>query len=61
MEAFGAFLMDQVLKMQWLSDLVSALLGALGLDLSSPWGGTIHFFLYDTVKRRCSATATPSP
>lgn len=50
MEAFGAFLMDQVLKMQWLSDLVSALLGALGLDLSSPWGGTIHFFLYDTVK-----------
>lgn len=50
MEAFGAFLMDQVLKMQWLSDLVSALLGTLGLNLSSPWGGTIHFFLYDTVK-----------
>lgn len=50
MEAFGAFLMDQVLKMQWLSDLVSTLLGALGLDLSSPWGGTIHFFLYDTAK-----------
>ena len=28
MEAIGTFLMDQVLKMQWLSDLIAGLLGA---------------------------------
>lgn len=50
MEALGSFLMDQVLKMQWLSDLVAMLVGAFGLDVSSQWGGTLHFFIYDTVK-----------
>lgn len=43
MEAIGSFLMDQVLKMQWLSDLVAMLVGAFGLDTTSQWGGTIHF------------------
>ena len=50
MEAIGSFLMDQVLKMQWLSDLVAMLVGAFGLDVTSQWGGTIHFFIYDTIK-----------
>lgn len=50
MGAFGSFLMDQVLKMQWLSDLIAALLGAAGLDASSQWGGSLHFFIYDTIK-----------
>ena len=50
MEAIGSFLMDQVLKMQWLSDLVAMLVGAFGLDTTSQWGGTIHFFIYDTIK-----------
>lgn len=50
MGAIGSFIMDQILKMQWLSDLVENLLGIFGLDLSSQWGGTIHFFIYDTVK-----------
>lgn len=50
MEALGSFLMDQVLKMQWLSDLVATLIGAFGLDASSQWGGTLRFFIYDTVK-----------
>ena len=50
MEAFGSLLMDQVLKMQWLSDLVAALVGAFGVDASSRWGGTLHFFIYDTIK-----------
>ena len=50
MEAVGSFLMDQILKMQWLSDLVAMLVGALGLDVSSQWGGTLHFFIYDTIK-----------
>lgn len=50
MEVIGSFLMDQVLKMQWLSDLIAALLGAAGLDVSSQWGGSLHFFIYDTIK-----------
>ncbi|MGN0038538.1 MAG: permease [Coriobacteriales bacterium] len=50
MEALGSFLMEQVLKMQWLSDSLAALLLALGLDPRSQWGGTLHFFLYDTAK-----------
>lgn len=50
MEAVGSFFMDQVLKMQWLSDLVAMLVDAFGLDATSQWGGTIHFFIYDTIK-----------
>ena len=50
MEAIGSFLMDQVLKTQWLSDLVAMLVGAFGLDVNSQWGGTLHFFIYDTIK-----------
>ena len=50
MEAIGTFVMDQLLKMQWLSDLVTTTLAAVGVDLSTPWGGSLHFFVYDTVK-----------
>ena len=50
MESIGSFLMDQVLKMEWLSQLVAALLQSCGLDPASRWGATLHFFVYDTVK-----------
>lgn len=50
MESIGTFILDQVLKMQWLSELIAALLGALGIDAAGQWGGTLHFFIYDTVK-----------
>ena len=50
MDAVGSFLMDQLLKMQWLSDLIAIFIDALGLDASSRWGGTLHFFIYDTIK-----------
>ena len=36
--------------MQWLSDLVGTGLSALGLDLSSRLGGSVHFFIYDVCK-----------
>ncbi|MEG1827214.1 MAG: permease [Gordonibacter sp.] len=42
--------MDQLLKMVWLSDLVTAALVALGVDVSSRLGGSLQFFLYDTAK-----------
>lgn len=50
MEQLGMFLMDQVLKMEWLSAMTASALSACGLDPASRWGGTIHFFLYDTIK-----------
>lgn len=50
MEVVESFLMDQVFKMQWLSDLVTLVVSAFGLDVGSSWGGTIHFFIYDTIK-----------
>lgn len=42
--------MDQLLKMMWLSDLISAALTALGVDVTSKVGGSLQFFVYDTVK-----------
>ena len=50
MESIGSFLLDRVLKMNWLSDLLWEPVVALGLDPSSAWGGSVHFFLYDTIK-----------
>lgn len=50
MDAIGSFLLDQVLKMNWLSDLMWGFVGFIGLDVGSAWGGSVHFFLYDTVK-----------
>jgi uncharacterized membrane protein YraQ (UPF0718 family) len=46
-----SFLNDQVLRMNWLSDLVRLLVeDVFGLPLSDRVGGSLHFFLYDTVK-----------
>lgn len=50
MEGIGSFVLNQLLKMQWLSDLVAAALAAAGLDPDSKVGGSVHFFVYDTVK-----------
>lgn len=50
MVEFGSFVMEQILKMQWLSDAVGAALAACGVNLASQWGGSLHFFLYDTLK-----------
>ncbi len=45
------FLNNQFLKMEWLSQLVQWLVEkVIGLDMSSRFGGSVHFFIYDTVK-----------
>lgn len=44
------FLQTQILGMKWLHDLVGSGLTALGLDISTRLGGSVHFFLYDIVK-----------
>lgn len=41
----------QLLRMDWLSSLVKALIENLtGLNVNTPWGGSIHFFIYDVIK-----------
>lgn len=49
MNIFG-WLNDQFLRMQWLSDLVTGGVQAVGLDPVSPIGGSVQFFIYDVVK-----------
>lgn len=45
------FIMQQILGMQWLSKLIWQLLeSGLGATQSSPLWGSVHFFLYDTIK-----------
>lgn len=45
------WLNDQLLKMQWLSDLVGVLVrDVFGLDLASRVGASVHFFIYDVIK-----------
>ncbi len=47
---FG-WLNDQLLKMTWLSELVRLLVEKVfGLPVSERIGGSIHFFIYDTIK-----------
>lgn len=45
-----AWLNNQLLRMQWLSDLVRTLVEALGLDMQSRIGSSLHFFVYDVIK-----------
>ncbi|MBN8447171.1 MAG: permease [Gammaproteobacteria bacterium] len=48
---FWAWLNNQLLKMQWLSDLVKLLVeDVFGLSMLSPWGASLHFFIYDVCK-----------
>ncbi len=45
------WLNSQLLKMQWLSDIVKWLVhDVFGLDISERVGASLHFFLYDTIK-----------
>lgn len=45
------FFLTQVLGMKWLSDLIfSTMSGTLALDMNSRIWGSVHFFIYDTIK-----------
>ncbi len=51
MAQFFSWLNDQLLRMQWLSDLVAVLVrDGFGLEIESRIGGSVHFFIYDVVK-----------
>lgn len=48
---FFEFLNDELLKMKWLSRLIELLVEKVfGLSIKERFGGSIHFFIYDTVK-----------
>lgn len=44
------FFQNQILSMKWLSELIENILSFFGLDTNSRLGGSIQFFLYDTIK-----------
>lgn len=44
------FIQNQILGMQWLYEVISKLLGLIGLDIEGKIGGSIRFFIYDTIK-----------
>ena len=44
------FIQNQILGMQWLNEVISKLLGLVGLDIESKIGDSIRFFIYDTIK-----------
>lgn len=51
MKQIFIILNDQLLKMQWLWELVRILVEkAFGLSIDERLGGSIHFFIYDTIK-----------
>lgn len=48
---FFGFLNDQLLEMTWLSKLIQLLVEKVfGLSIKDRWGGSLHFFIYDTIK-----------
>ncbi len=49
MNIFG-WMNDQLLRMQWLSDLVAKGVSAAGLDPASRLGGSVQFFVFDVIK-----------
>lgn len=44
------FFQNEILGMHWLNRLISTFLNACGLDTASRIGGSIQFFIYDTIK-----------
>lgn len=44
------FIQKEILGMQWLNRLIGEGLSAVGMDTASRLGGSLQFFLYDTIK-----------
>ncbi|MBQ7964870.1 MAG: permease [Ruminococcus sp.] len=44
------FFQTEILGMSWLNRLIGTILNACGLDTTSRIGGSIQFFIYDTIK-----------
>ena len=46
----GSFIQNEILGMAWLERLIGSLLTLCGLDTDSKIGGSVLFFIYDTIK-----------
>ncbi|MCK5848547.1 MAG: permease [Caldisericia bacterium] len=46
----GFFIQNQILGMKWLSELTNSLLNHTGIDTNTILGGSLHFFIFDTLK-----------
>ena len=44
------YFQNEILGMQWLNRLIGSLLDTCGLDTTGKIGGSVQFFLYDTIK-----------
>lgn len=44
------FFQNEILGMRWLSRLIAMALRACGLDVTGRLGGSVQFFIYDTIK-----------
>lgn len=44
------FFQNEILGMKWLNTLIGNALTAIGLDIGGRLGGSIQFFIYDTIK-----------
>lgn len=44
------FFQNQILGMKWLNKLIGSGLSAVGVDINGRIGGSIQFFIYDTIK-----------
>ena len=50
MKTVWDFVQNQILGMKWLNRLIGKALDAMGLDIMGRIGGSIQFFIYDTIK-----------
>ncbi len=44
------FIQNEILGMKWINRLIETILTACGLDTQSRIGGSVQFFIYDTIK-----------
>jgi uncharacterized membrane protein YraQ (UPF0718 family) len=50
MKSIWDFFQNQILGMKWLNEVIGDGLSAVNIDISTRLGGSIQFFLYDTIK-----------
>jgi len=49
-ETVWLFFQNQILAMKWLNEVIGDLLNVVGLDIQSKLGGSLQFFIFDTIK-----------
>ena len=50
LETIWLFIQNQILGMKWLHSLIGRVLASVGIDIKARLGGSLLFFLYDTIK-----------